>query len=411
MALLQRLIAFNDQLIYRGRVRRVANGWDWISRRCLEDRCGRCQKIWSACRCLGRGGTNWERWSSTSSITLPADERRGRHRQAVSERPRVKRTSARWRWGGLAATICGAAVVTGVVLGLQGGGPAALLPSLPTTSPTPHNASGSIIGVFHRGAPQSYAGVTAFTKATGVSPRLVSYYSGWLEPFQVGFAAEAARHGALPLVQIDPTQISLAAIAARQYDDYLRSYADAVRSFGHKVILSFGPEMNGNWYSWGYKHTPAKVFVAAWRHIVDVFRRQGAHNVIWMWTVNIIHPGGSREIANPARWWPGRSYVTWIGMDGYYYKPSWTFAPLFGPTIKILHTLSRVPIPILISETGAPTAYQPAKIADLFAGIRAYGLLGFVWFDANHVEDWSLSTPAAIAAFRRGVNAVNDLAP
>lgn len=71
MALLQRLIAFNDQLIYRGRARRVANGWDWTSRRCLEDRCGRCQKIWSAWNCLWRGGTNWERWSSTSSITLP----------------------------------------------------------------------------------------------------------------------------------------------------------------------------------------------------------------------------------------------------------------------------------------------------------------------------------------------------
>ena len=40
--------------------------------------------------------------------------------------------------------------------------------------------------------------------------------------------------------------------------------------------------------------------------------------------------------------------------------------------------------PILITETAAaPAAGQPAKIADLFAGVRAYGLLGFVWFDAN----------------------------
>jgi mannan endo-1,4-beta-mannosidase len=304
------------------------------------------------------------------------------------------------------------AAVAGLVLGLQGD-PAvqAVLPSLPTANPTPHNPTGTYIGVYERGAPQSYAGITAFTKTTGVSPRVVSYYSGWSESFQVGFAADAVRHGALPLVQIDPTNVSLAAIAAGQYDDYLRSYAAAVRSFGHKVILGFGHEMNGNWYSWGYKHTPAAVFVAAWRHIVDVFRQQSALNVIWMWTVNIIHPGGSGEIANPALWWPGSSYVTWIGMDGYYYKPSWTFAPMFGPTIKIVRALSRIPIPILISETGAPAAYQPTKIADLFAGVRAYGLLGFVWFDANHVMDWSLDSPAAIAAFRRGANAVNDSPP
>jgi mannan endo-1,4-beta-mannosidase len=146
-----------------------------------------------------------------------------------------------------------------------------------------------------------------------------------------------------------------------------------------------------------------------------VFREQGVHNVIWMWTVNVIHPGSgqisSAEIPSPARWWPGSSYVTWVGIDGYYYKPSWTFAPLFGPTIKIVHALSRVPIPILISETGAPAAYQPTKITDLFAGIRAYGLLGFVWFDANGAEEWNLSSSAAIAAFRRGANAINDPGP
>ncbi len=43
--------------------------------------------------------------------------------------------------------------------------------------------------------------------------------------------------------------------------------------------------------------------------------------------------------------------------------------------------------PILIAETGAvPDADQPAKIADVFAGIRLYGLLGFVWFDATNYQ-------------------------
>jgi mannan endo-1,4-beta-mannosidase len=342
----------------------------------------------------------------------------GRHHKHVPPRePPVRFREHRVRFVAAigSAAVLGLAIVVGLVLVfvLPGGDRAvqAVLPSLPTATPAPHDAAGYYIGVYQRGVPQSYAGITAFTKTTGVSPRVVSYYSGWAEPFQAGFAADAVRHGALPLVQIDPTRVSLAAIAAGQYDGYLRSYADAVRAFRHKVILGFGHEMNGNWYSWGYKHTTSAVFVAAWRHLVDVFRRQGSHNVIWLWTINIVHPGGNGVIANPARWWPGSSYVTWIGMDGYYYKPTWTFAPLFGPTIKIVHALSRMPIPILISETGAPAAYQPAKIADLFAGVRAYGLLGFVWFDANHVEDWSLSGAAAVAAFRRGADAINDPGP
>jgi hypothetical protein len=93
--------------------------------------------------------------------------------------------------------------------------------------------------------------------------------------------------------------------------------------------------------------------------------------------------------------------VTWVGLDGYYYKPSWKFAPLFGPTIAAVRELTRDPI--LISETAvSPIANQPVKIADLFAGIRLYGLLGFVWFDSVHDLDWRLTNSAAIAAFRRG---------
>ena len=97
-----------------------------------------------------------------------------------------------------------------------------------------------------------------------------------------------------------------------------------------------------------------------------------------------------------------RQFVRDLGcIDGYYWKPSWTFASLFGPTIKAVRTLSRNPVPILVSETGvAPAAGKPAKIADLFAGVRAYGLLGLVWFNASQRRDWRLNSPAAVAAFR-----------
>ncbi len=86
----------------------------------------------------------------------------------------------------------------------------------------------------------------------------------------------AADHGAVPLVQMDPDDVSIAAIASGQYDGYLSSYAEAVRAYGHPVILSFGHEMNGDWYSWGYRHTSPAVFVAAWRHIVNAVPRAGS---------------------------------------------------------------------------------------------------------------------------------------
>ncbi len=258
--------------------------------------------------------------------------------------------------------VIAAAIVTvaaAAMVSLLHGKPTAGKPVDPTAPPSAAAPAKprTFLGVYTAGVPESYAGVQAFTAATGVRPGVVVYYSGWMEPFQVRFAETAARHKAAPLVQIDPTDISLTAIAAGQYDSYLRSYAAAVRAFAGRVIISFGHEMNGNWYSWGYQHSSPGAFVAAWRHIVTVFRQQGAVNVTWLWAVNVMHPRGN--IPSPAAWWPGSSYVTWVGIDGYYYKPSWTFASLFGPTIKAVRSLTLAPI--LISETGVtPKAGKPA---------------------------------------------------
>jgi hypothetical protein len=253
------------------------------------------------------------------------------------------------------------------------------------------------LGVYERETPQSYAGIASFAAATGVTPNIVMYYSSWQEPFQASFATAAEKNGATPLVQINPYNVNLAAIASGQYDAYLTSYAQAVRAYGHQVIMSFGHEMNGHWYPWAYTHTSPNVFVAAWRHLVTLFRTQGVNNVTWLWTVNIVITTGG--IPSPGPWWPGSSYVNWVGIDGYYSKPSMT--------ITAVRELTRDPI--LIAETAVtPAAGQPAKIQDLFQGISTYGLLGFVWFE---VKPWSINTPAAIAAYRRGAQAYREPTP
>ncbi len=304
------------------------------------------------------------------------------------------------RWIACAAVaIVLVAVAAGVSLYNRSSDRAGPLPvDLPTTPQ-------SYLGVYASGTPASYDGVAAFAGATGAKPDVIMYYSGWFVPFPAAFATTVASNGAVPLVQMDPDGISVAGIAAGRYDGYLTAYAEAVRAYRHPVIVSFGHEMNGSWSSWGYRHTSPASFVAAWRHIVTLFRELGAGNVTWLWTVNIINNTQQGRIPPPAPWWPGNSYVTWVGIDGYYLKPNWQFAPLFGPTIASIHALTRDPI--LIAETGAtPTAGQPAKIADVFAGIHAYGLLGFVWFDATNSvgQDFTVSSSAAAAAFRTGAS-------
>jgi len=276
--------------------------------------------------------------------------------------------------------------------------PAVASASLPTNP-------ASYLGVYETGPPHTYQPVADFTQAVGKQPNLVGYYSGWGEPFQTSFADTARGHGAATILQWDPTYALVSVIAAGGYDGYLRSYADSVRDFGQPVVIGFGHEMNAPWYSWGYGNVPPPTFVAAWRHIVTLFRGQGAGNVTWLWTLQADEPGTGPVTS----WWPGAAYVTWVGIDGYYYRPSDTFASVFGKTIAQVRAFTGKPL--LLSETAVgPEAGQPVKVRDLFNGMRLYGTLGLVWFDIAqedgvYHQDWHIEdSPAAVTAFRRNAS-------
>jgi mannan endo-1,4-beta-mannosidase len=273
----------------------------------------------------------------------------------------------------LAALIAAAIAVasTGVRLTLIPSAPPPVHASLPSTS-------SAYLGVYEQGSPPAFGPIANFAVAAGKQPNMVGYYSGWAEPFASSFAQKVRRHGIIPYVQIDPTYASVSGIAAGAYDLYLRGYADSVRDFGHAVVIGFGHEMNGNWYSWGYGHVAPSTFIAAWRHIVTVFRDEGADNVTWLWTINQDRPGTGPVAA----WWPGARYVTWVGIDGYYIRPSDTFATVFGRTISQVRAFTRKPV--LLSEAGVgPGTGQFAKISNLFDGMRQAKALGLVWFDEN----------------------------
>jgi hypothetical protein len=281
--------------------------------------------------------------------------------------------------------------------------------SFPSRPPAVHAAlppsAASYLGVYEAGSPPDYDPIADFAQAAGGQPNIAAYFSGWAQPFAASFAEKIRSDGVIPFVQIDPTYASVAGIASGDYDDYLRSYADSVRDFGHAVVIGFGHEMNGPWYPWGYGHVPASTFVAAWRHIVSLFRAQGADNVTWLWTVNQDRSGTGPV----ASWWPGADYVTWVGIDGYYFRPSDTFAGVFGRTIDQVRAFTNKPV--LLSETAVgPDAGQYNKIGDLFVGMHKYNTLGLVWFDKTqdqgiYQQDWRIeNSQSAEAALRLGVS-------
>jgi mannan endo-1,4-beta-mannosidase len=283
-----------------------------------------------------------------------------------------------------------------------------------TPAPPSHlpQSSAGYLGVYKPGVPPNYAPIADFAQTIGEQPNLVGYYSGWAEKFPSSFAQKLHSHHQIPYVQIDPTYATVSQIAAGTYDAYLDTYADSVRDFGHAVVIGFGHEMNARWYSWGYGHVKAATFVAAWRHIVTLFRAEGADNVTWLWTINRDTP----RTGPIARWWPGQAYVTWVGIDGYYTRPSDTFDTVFGRTIRQVRTFTQKPV--LLSETAVgPSADRLGNITDLFNGLAQYKMLGLVWFDMPSDtgvinEDWQIeNNPPAENAFRHGAYNLNLVIP
>jgi mannan endo-1,4-beta-mannosidase len=320
---------------------------------------------------------------------------------------------ARLALGASIAIVAAPALLMGAVALMHSGPGLSQSPSSSQSAPTVsaatmariRNPAHAILGVFELGVPPAFARVHKFGRAVRHGPGLVVLFTGIGRPFPAAFAKMAHSHDTSLLIQINPGKIPLRAIAAGAYDGWLRGYAHQVAIFGHPVVIGFAHEMNGGWYPWGYKHQPATAFVAAWRHIVTVFRRQGANGVIWLWTVS-----HDIKYTSPLRpYWPGSHYVDWVGIDGYYYHRSDTFSNVFGRKLKQIRRITHDPV--LLSEVGiGQIAGQAHKIPGLIAGIAGHHLVGLVWFDvAQHGgvfhQDWRLEGhPTALAAFRRGLD-------
>jgi len=271
---------------------------------------------------------------------------------------------------------------------------------------------GSYLGIYEPGVPRTFGPIEQFAKATNSHPRVALYYSGWNMAFQSKFAEIAYSHGSITMVQMMPYTVGVQTIADGRYDGYLRSYAISVRQFRHAVIIGFAPEMNGNWYKWGYLNADPQAWVAAWRHIVTVFRANGADNVSWLWTVNMVY-NGSGPLTD---YWPGSNYVTWVGIDAYFVPQKHAFNAVVAPTLALVRRITSDPV--LLSETGiAPAAGKAATLHQIFAGLRADKLLGFVYFDGNQPQGanyhyaWRLEdSPAAMTAYSHLAQANLELA-
>lgn len=305
-----------------------------------------------------------------------------------------------------------------LLLGASGG--AVARPATGNARVTSVSTAPRVFGLAAPGAPGDLAAVDEVAGLVGRAPQEITFYAAWssLADFPAVEAARMADRGATPSVTwepwdpaagVDQPAYTLDSIAAGRHDAYVTRWARQVRSYGRPVVVRFAHEMNGGWYPWGYGvngNGPGD-YVAAWKHVVGVFRSVKATNVTWVWSPNVPYPA-SGDLAGL---FPGDSYVDRVALDGYNWgtTQSWSawqsFGDLFGPGVAQLRALSARPIHV--AETGSTEVGgdKAAWITDMFAWLDVHPeVRGVTWFNFAKETDWRVqSSDASVAAFRAGI--------
>ena len=116
-------------------------------------------------------------------------------------------------------------------------------------------------------------------------------------------------------------QFSLQKIIAGDFDDDLRNWAREAKKFTSPILIEWGTEPNGDWFAWngkwngGAKDGP-KRYVAAYRHIVDRMRSEGADNLQWVWHANWYDEPEAKWNAFE-NYFPGENYCDWVALSAY----------------------------------------------------------------------------------------------
>jgi hypothetical protein len=167
-------------------------------------------------------------------------------------------------------------------------------------------------------------------------------------------------------------------IAAGDFDAQLRRSAAALAALKSPLFLTFDHEADVPAKPQA-RGTPAQ-FVAAWRHLHQLFAAASASNVIWTWVVTGYPPNDARAAAL----YPGDDVVDWISWDPYDQRgcqsggvgtrPTQTFAEVAAPFYRWLETSGvkagiSLDKPYLISETAS--AYDPKDPAASAAFYRS----------------------------------------
>lgn len=155
-------------------------------------------------------------------------------------------------------------------------------------------------------------------RTIGSRPGLVYSFHDINDPIPSAYDSAVVARGQVLHIDIDArdftgsgeTPVTWQAVAAGTFDGDLAAQARGVAGLGVPVFLTFDHEPDQP--SRSDQGTSAD-FIAAWRHVHQVFVQNGATNAVWVWVVM----GLPLTYASSLAFWPGNDVVDWISWEAY----------------------------------------------------------------------------------------------
>jgi hypothetical protein len=259
-----------------------------------------------------------------------------------------------------------------------------------------------IFGSYVSGFTPNASAFTALESKLNHQLGIISWFVNWGSEDIFNASYLAAVGSRIPLIAVEPWNVKRSHVLSGSQDAWLQGQAAKAIAYGKPVYIRPWHEANGNWYPWqaGLDGTSADA-VAAWQHVVNLFRAAGATNVKFVFCINTYTVGG----AAPKAYWPGSAYVDLLGVDGYSWDQGATsFDSAMADGYGTLTALDSS-LPVWVCETGCGQGSKKATwINGMFASTKFPRMTGVAYFSENKEQDWRIdSSSASLAAFAAGL--------
>jgi glucose/arabinose dehydrogenase len=295
---------------------------------------------------------------------------------------------------------------------------------------TPSTVGHVGLGATLEGTPyDNFAAVQRFESLVNHKMRYALWSQAWGDDdraFPTQWIELAAQKGLIPVIAWEPWQrdfanptavqpaYSLSSIASGEHDETIRSWAEGAKSVDVPIIIRFAQQQSTepgvrSWYPWqgdpdGYR--------AAYRHIVALFRQEGARNVQFLWSAIALDQWASE-------YYPGDDIVDLVGTtvlnQGTVPEAEWakwhTFDELFSGQYQAALQWDK---PMVITElaTAEQGGDKAAWLRDCFNSLKAkYPLVqGMLLLEVQSDHEWPeinwsvASSQESLAAFKQAID-------